>query len=80
VCVRISPILLICLSVLGPTTYLRSRGRGSSRPPSNLYQVRAWDEKSGGYRIGFIDSTRRLVIVFDRLPETANYVGEFHEG
>lgn len=71
-------LIFICLVALTQAAYSRS---GDQKPrPSGLYQVRMWEEKSGGYRIGFIDNTGRLVIGFDRLPKTANYVGEFHEG
>lgn len=50
-----------------------------SRGPSGLYPVTKRDA-TGVMRIGFINSTGKLVIDFDRLPSSTFYVGEFHEG
>ena len=63
---RRSSLILICLCALTTAAYPQSSDQESAHTPRFLYQVRAWDEKSREYRIGFIDSTGKLVIGFDR--------------
>lgn len=51
-----------------------------SRGPNRLYPVSKWDATARVKRIGFIDNTGKLVIDYDRLPNSTALVGEFHEG
>lgn len=51
-----------------------------SRGPTRLYQVSKWDATARVKKIGFINSSGKLVIDYDRLPSSTHLVGEFHEG
>ena len=77
---NVMAIVLGFVSALMPSVYSQEGELQSRRPPPRLYQVSRWDEKSHRKRIGFIDKSGRLVIGFDRLPETTKHVGEFNEG
>jgi WG containing repeat len=77
-CVCRSFLFLIFLTAFAPTAYAQTGDQQLRRRPDYLYQVSTRDK--GGMRIGFIDRTGKLVIGFDRLPETTIAVGEFYEG
>lgn len=67
--------ILICMAVVTPVVSLQPRSRVATQTSRHLYRV----VNSKG-RIGFIDETGRLVIGFDRLPQTTAVVGDFHDG
>lgn len=71
-------IVLACLSVFVVNP---QRLTQKQKPqPRYLYQVNTKAKQSGERRPGFIDSTGKLVIGFDRLPKNTIAVGDFHEG
>lgn len=78
--IRRALFLLINLSILMPAAYQRSGNQYQKRGTSRLYRVSMWDEKSGEYKVGYIDNTGKMVIGFDQLPAGVNYVDEFYEG
>jgi hypothetical protein len=77
-CVRRSALFLLLLAVCAPAAYTQRGDQQQKRRQADLYQVSTRGQ--GRVRIGFIDRTGRLVIGFERLPETTIAVGEFYEG
>lgn len=73
-------LLMLCPHALGTATSSPPDNQKQKRKPGHLYQVSEPDAKTGKKRVGFIDRTGRLVIGFDKLPETTDGVGEFHDG
>ena len=75
-CIRAAAAVLVCLSAL----CVHSQADVRKPRPRHLYRVSRRDKQSGEKRLGFIDGAGRLVIGFERLPETTIEVGDFHEG
>lgn len=78
--VHLGVFALFCLGVLAPRAYSQPGDGGVRCGRPTLFQVSRWDEKSGRKQSGFIDESGKLVIGFDRLPETTVGLGGFCEG
>lgn len=72
---RATSIAVVCLITLAQEVQSQPRKRQSGPQHRRLLKV---VDKLG--RVGFIDTTGKLVIGFDRLPKAAFSVGEFSEG
>lgn len=72
--------LLLSYLLLPAVAYPQPGDFKWSRGQNHLYQVSKWDAAKQVKRIGFIDNTGKIVIDYDRLPNSTALVGEFHEG